>query len=404
MTPVSLERFPQEGWIGEWLSHLAHKSERYAIGLMSGTSMDGIDGALVCIVGKGNARTIRTLATHHLPYTPEERAELSNLLQHPTLENLTAWDAYLGERFAECALKLMKHAPHVDFIGSHGQTLWHAPKATLLGRPVRNTLQIAQSDVIFARTGVPVVGDFRTRDMALGGQGAPLVPFVDWLLLRHPTEARATLNIGGIANLTVLPADALPDSILAFDTGPGNTLIDSAVQALTQGAQSYDPDGSYAQRGQVHSLMLERLLQEEYLQIPPPKSTGREQFNLAWLDARYPDWRTLQLEDLCATLAEYTALTIADALKKWVLPTVSLQKLIVSGGGVHNRFLLARLEAHLPFNLTLHSSAEFGIDPDYKEAIAFAVLADCYLLGEPVSFPSTTGASRPVRLGKLCVG
>ncbi len=403
MTANAPERFPQKGWIAEWLSDLAQKPERYAIGLMAGTSMDGLDGALVRITGKGNERRVQTLATHPIPYTPEEREALNRLLHSPDLETLVAWDAYLGERFAECALALMAHA-EVDFIGSHGQTVWHVPNASVLGRTVRNTLQIAQPEVIFARTGVPVVGDFRTRDMALGGQGAPLVPFVDWLLLSHPTEPRAVLNIGGIANLTVLPAQPAPEHIWAFDTGPGNTLIDSALQTLTGGRLRYDPGGSLAQKGQPHLPLLERLLAHDYLQIAPPKSTGREQFHLGLLDAVDPSWRTLGLEDLCATLAEYTARTIGEALQCWVLPSVPVQRVIVSGGGIHNRFLWSRLRDLLPAPIALSSSAEFGIDPDYKEAIAFAVLADCYLLGEAVSFPGTTGVLRPARLGKLCVG
>ncbi|MFQ3611974.1 MAG: anhydro-N-acetylmuramic acid kinase, partial [Fimbriimonadales bacterium] len=334
----------------------------------------------------------------------DERTALDRLLQQPDLETLVAWDAYLGERFAECAQALIQQAPEVDFIGSHGQTLWHAPSTTVQGRSVRNTLQIAQPDVIFARTGIPVVGDFRTRDMALGGQGAPLVPVVDWLLLHHPSEARATLNIGGIANLTILPAGSTPEAIWAFDTGPGNTLLDSVVQTLTEGRLTYDPNGSLAEAGQVHPTLLERLLSVEYLQLPPPKSTGREQFNLHLLDRLYPAWRSLSLEDLSTTLAEYTAQTIAEALKRWVLSDVPIQRLIASGGGVHHRFLWGRLRDLLPPSITLHTSAEFGIDPDYKEAVAFAVLADCYLLGEPVSFPTSTGVSRPARLGKLCVG
>ncbi|MFN3691137.1 MAG: anhydro-N-acetylmuramic acid kinase, partial [Fimbriimonadales bacterium] len=209
--------------------------ERYAVGLMAGTSLDGIDAALVKLTGAGDRIHAQTLATHHSPYTPEERTGLQHLIQGGTLADLCAWDAYLGERFAQTALELIQQAqpPRVDFIGSHGQTVWHAPEATLRNTPTPNTLQIGQPDVISARVGVPVVADFRTRDMAYGGQGAPLVPIVDWLLLRSETEHRVALNIGGMANVSVLPAGESPETVIAFDTGPGNALIDLAVEAFT---------------------------------------------------------------------------------------------------------------------------------------------------------------------------
>ena len=230
---------------------------RYAVGLMAGTSLDGIDAALVRIEGAGDAIRVETLATHYQPYTPDERAGLMRLLESGNLADLCAWDAYLGERFAQAALAVIQRAapPRVDFVGSHGQTVWHAPDARLLDTPTPNTLQIGQPDVIAARVGVPVVADFRTRDMAYGGQGAPLVPIVDWLLLRSDTEARAALNLGGMANLTVLPAGCAPDALRAFDTGPANALIDLAVQEGTGGTQPYDRDGARADAGDALSAL-----------------------------------------------------------------------------------------------------------------------------------------------------
>ncbi len=385
-----------------WLQNLTQKPTRYAIGLMAGTSMDGIDGALVVIEGKGAKRTVHTLATHFSPYTQEEVQALHALIQNGGLANLVAWDAYLGERFAGVARILIQQNPEVavDFIGSHGQTVWHAPDAQLFGQPIRHTLQIGQPEVIFARTGLPVVANFRTRDMALGGQGAPLVPFVDWLLLSDPSEHRATLNLGGMANLTLLPANSTPEQIVAFDTGPANKLLDLAVRHFTQGAQAYDPSGHYARQGTVQQAVLDSLLAHPYFQVPPPKSTGAEVFGQAMLEDLLRHFPHLTLPDLCATLTELTARTIADALSQWGLSHIPIQRLIVSGGGVHNPVLMERIRAHLSA-LTVSTSDEFGIDPDFKEAIAFAVLADCYLRGEPVSYPQTTGVSRPALLGTL---
>ena len=377
---------------------------RYAVGLMAGTSLDGIDAALVRIEGAGDTIRVETLATHYQPYTPDERAGLLRLIESGTLADLCAWDAYLGERFAQAALAVIQRAapPRVDFIGSHGQTVWHAPDARLLDTPTPNTLQIVQPDVIAARVGVPVVADFRTRDMAYGGQGAPLVPIVDWLLLRSDTEARAALNLGGMANLTVLPAGCAPDALRAFDTGPANALIDLAVQEGTGGVQPYDRDGARADAGAVHPPLLEWLLAHPYFQQPPPKSTGREMFGHALLNAIHTQFPHLPLPTLIATLTELTAATIADALRKWVLPDCPVQRVIVSGGGLHNRALMRRLTAHLP-DLAFESSAMYGVDPDFKEAVAFAVLADRFLQGLPATYPNMTGVRQPTLAGKLTV-
>jgi anhydro-N-acetylmuramic acid kinase len=394
MTAAAAERFPR----------IDTGAPRYAVGLMAGTSLDGVDAALVQIEGAGDAIRVETLAMHYQPYTPDERAGLMRLLESGNLADLCAWDAYLGERFAQAALAVIQRAapPRVDFVGSHGQTVWHAPDARLLDTPTPNTLQIGQPDVIAARVGVPVVADFRTRDMAYGGQGAPLVPIVDWLLLRSDTEARAALNLGGMANLTVLPAGCAPDALRAFDTGPANALIDLAVQEGTGGVQPYDRDGARADAGAVHPPLLEWLLAHPYFQQPPPKSTGREMFGHTLLNAIHTQFPHLLLPTLIATLTELTAATIADALRKWVLPDCPVQRVIVSGGGLHNRALMRRLTARLP-DIAFESSAAYGIDPDFKEAVAFAVLADRFLQGLPATYPSTTGVRQPTLAGKLAL-
>jgi anhydro-N-acetylmuramic acid kinase len=394
MTAAAAERFPR----------IDTGAPRYAVGLMAGTSLDGVDAALVQIEGAGDAIRVETLATHYQPYTPDERAGLMRLLESGNLADLCAWDAYLGEQFAQAALAVIQRAapPRVDFVGSHGQTVWHAPDARLLDMPTPNTLQIVQPDVIAARVGVPVVADFRTRDMAYGGQGAPLAPIVDWLLLRSDTEPRAALNLGGMANLTVLPAGGTLDAIRAFDTGPANALIDLAVQRGTSGAQTYDCDGALADAGAVHPPLLEWLLAHPYFQQPPPKSTGREVFGHALLNAIHTQFPDLPLPTLIATLTELTAATIADALQRWVLPECPVRRIIVSGGGLRNRALMRRLTARLP-DIAFESSAAYGIDPDFKEAVAFAVLADRFLQGLPATYPSTTGVRQPTLAGKLAL-
>lgn len=394
MTAPATQRFPI----------IPLEGERYVLGLMAGTSLDGIDAALVTIVGTGDAIRVRTLATHYTPYTQEERAGLLQLIRAGDLALLGAWDTYLGERFAEAAQALLQQAqpPRLDLVGSHGQTVWHAPDATLLGMPTPHTLQIGQPDVIAARLGVPVVADFRTRDLAYGGQGAPLVPIVDWLLLRSETEHRLALNLGGMANITLLPAGGSPEAIRAFDTGPANALIDLAVQRGTEGALTHDADGKLAQQGEVYKPLLEWLMAHPYLERQPPKSTGREVFGetlLCDIEARFTQ---LPLPDLVATLTEFTAASIANALQRFVLPDYPVARIVISGGGVHNRTLLQRLQTHLP-DVALESAAQYGIDPDFKEAIAFAVLADRFLQGLPATYPNTTGARQPVIAGKLAL-
>ncbi|MFN4033363.1 MAG: anhydro-N-acetylmuramic acid kinase [Fimbriimonadales bacterium] len=382
---------------------VSFERERYAVGLMAGTSLDGIDAALVKLTGAGDRIQAQTLAARHSPYTSEERTGLQRLIRGATLADLCAWDAYLGERFAQTALELIQLArpPRVDFIGSHGQTVWHAPEATLIGKTTPNTLQIGQPDVIAARTGVPVVADFRTRDMAYGGQGAPLVPIVDWLLLRSETEHRVTLNIGGMANVSVLPAGGSPEAVFAFDTGPGNALIDLAVEVSTQGKHTYDRNGGYASEGVVLPEVLEWLMSHPYLELPPPKSTGREVFGADYLNALIGAFQ-LELPNLAATLTEFTAASIAHALRRFVWPEYPIQRVIVSGGGVHNPVLMARLQARLP-EVQVVSAERYGIDPDFKEAVAFTVLADRFLQGLPATYPNTTGASRPCFAGKLAM-
>jgi anhydro-N-acetylmuramic acid kinase len=285
-------------------------------------------------------------------------------------------------------------------------------------------LQIAEPSVIAERTGVPVVADFRTADMAAGGQGAPLVPMVDYLLLRDARKGTVALNIGGIANFTVIPAGAKPQQVFGFDTGPGNMIIDGLVRHFTKGQKAYDAGGRWAAKGQVIEPLLDEMLGLPFFAQKPPKSAGREQFGRGFLEeflvpgeipvkeGRLPigqidnrqsaidNHRRARLEDLIRTATELTARTIADALERFVLGSIAIHRLIVSGGGAHNRLLMTRLAELLP-SLRLHQSDKFGLDVDAKEAIAFAILADRTMHSLPGNLPSVTGSRRPVVLGKV---
>jgi anhydro-N-acetylmuramic acid kinase len=341
---------------------------------MSGTSLDGIDVAIVDIAGK----RINTVAHSTTPYSATVR---DRILKAQTSADISRLNFELGELYAKAVIKTCKRAnipvESVDLIGSHGQTIHHEGSL--------NTLQVGEAAVIAERLGVPVVSDFRTRDIAAGGQGAPLVPFVDVLLFSTSNTQRVALNIGGIANITILPAG------IAFDTGPGNMVIDQLVERLTQGKQRFDRNGASAAKGHVNRPLLDSLLADKYYKKKPPKTAGREQYGSTFVDRLIATG--LPLEDLIATATALTAATIAAAI-----PATS--KVIASGGGTHNRQLMAQLAAFLP-NCRITTTAEFGIDPDAKEAIAFAILAHRTWHHRPGNLPAATGARKPVILGKV---
>jgi anhydro-N-acetylmuramic acid kinase len=377
------------------------------IGLISGTSMDGIDAALVRIQETPDYLSVNTLAFHTLPYPADVQARLIRTLRGETnVAEICHLNFLVGELFAEAALQLMREAQvkpeELLCVASHGQTVWHQPEPIEeQGRSVRSTLQIGEPAVIAERTGVTTVGDFRVADVAAGGQGAPLVPFVDYLLFRHPHEGRILLNIGGIANLTALPANASPAQVIAFDTGPGNALINVAMELATDGKYHYDPDGSFAQRHPVREEWLHDLLQHPFFSLPPPKSTGRETFGEAMVRRLLRRYRVTKPELLVPTLTELTARTIVNAIHQFVLPKAPMSRVIVSGGGVHNRTLMRRLSELLP-ELTLETSDRYGIAPDAKEAVAFAVLGYQRMFGRVNNLPAATGAKHPVIMGKVC--
>ncbi|MCS7264891.1 MAG: anhydro-N-acetylmuramic acid kinase [Armatimonadetes bacterium] len=398
-----------KAWV--WLKRYNEAKARLVIGLISGTSADGIDAALVKIVGKKPDR-VETIAFTTLPYPKEIRETVLSVSQNGDTETLCWLNFALGELFAEAALEVGKLAQvsmkRISLIGSHGQTVRHLPPQFKTKRKfpcllkTGSTLQITSPAVIAARTGVPVVSDFRSKDMALGGQGAPLVPLVDWLLLCHPKRNRVALNIGGIANLTVLPVKAKPNEIFAFDTGPGNMLIDGFVKFFSQGKMTFDKNGEWASKGKVNDELLIWLMSHPFILQKPPKSTGRETFGESFLGKVLKRASKFQLSEfeLVATLTAFTAESIAYAIKNFVLPKiVKVDELIVSGGGSNNPTLMKMLSQKL--NTEILRSDEFGINADSKEAVAFAVLAHRTVVGLIGNLPSATGATSPTILGSI---
>lgn len=355
---------------------------------MSGTSLDGVDALLVDF----GADQPHVLASYHQPYPPELRATLLTLSQasHPELHLLAQLDVMLAELYAATVQTLLTHADltaqEVQAIGSHGQTIRHHPHGQ---HPY--TLQLGDPNIIAERTGITTVADFRRRDIAAGGQGAPLVPAFHAALFRTPAHTRVILNLGGMANITVLPPQE--DPITGFDTGPGNVLLDAWV-ARHQGT-TYDADGAWAAGGSPLPTLLQRLLADPYFSQVPPKSTGRERFNLAWLENRLDGTESPQ--DVQATLLELTAQSVALAVTDYAS---TAEEILVCGGGAYNRALLQRLAIHLAPR-TVHSTADYGVDPQAVEAMAFAWLAQQTLRGIPGNLPAVTGARHPVILGGI---
>ena len=385
-----------------WLQTIAARPARRVVGLMSGTSADGIDAVLAELTGCGPATGFEILAFETREIPPDIRARLFALFEpDASLDEFSRLNVVLGEAFAEAALDVIAAAgrapSEVDLIGSHGQTVRHLP----FDRPP-STLQIGEPAVIAQRTGITTIADFRPADMAVGGQGAPLVPLADDLLFGHTERGRLLLNIGGIANVTVLPAGGGPEAVRAFDLGPGNMLIDGAVAHVTGGRERFDAEGRMAAQGKVDPQLLERLCRHEFLQRPPPKSTGREEFGSRFLASLLQEGG-LAPEDLVATLTAFTARAIVAGIERFVLPRGEFSEMWVSGGGVHNRELMGALRAGLA-PLRVESLAGLGISPDAREALTFAVLANETLAGRAGNVPSATGARQAVVLGKIVLG
>lgn len=361
----------------------------FYIGLISGTSMDGIDAVLASF----DREVLKLRATHAHAYPKELGDALQATIKNPDacgLDHLGVLDRWIGECFRDAALEIVNKSgvPMADIvaIGSHGQTLRHQPAGV---RPF--SLQVGDPATIAAGTGITTVADFRRADIAAGGQGAPLVPpFHDWLFRAKGTH-RVVLNLGGIANVTVLPGDDSP--VIGFDTGPGNTLLDAWIGA--QRALPYDSDGQWAASGAVITGLLDELMADEYFELLPPKSTGFEHFNLGWLKACAIEDQSPR--DIQATLSELTARTVAAAIDTHAPAT---KEVYVCGGGAHNQDLMRRLKNRLP-DKDVASTLEVGLDPDWVEAAAFAWLAMRTINKETGNLPSVTGASHRVVLGAI---
>ncbi|MHC4266670.1 MAG: anhydro-N-acetylmuramic acid kinase [Planctomycetota bacterium] len=389
----------------ETIEKLAKKKKLRVAGLMSGTSADGVDVAIVDI--KDNEHAVDLIAFKTFPYSVALRRAIFKLFQPETakLDDICHFNFVLGEVFAGSITKLCKSATialnSVDLVGSHGQTIYHNPKGRRYGKnQVRSTLQIGEPSVIAQRTGITTVADFRPRDMAAQGQGAPLVPFADYFLFRDKHLCRAIQNIGGIANLTYLPPNCKPKDIIAFDTGPGNMIIDGLISLISKGRRKYDSRGKIASQGFVDKNLLEDMMTHPFFRHRLPKSTGREEFGLKYCDAFYKNAlrKKMTLKDIVTTATALTAESIAQAYRRF-LPKMP-DEIILCGGGGHNVTLIKMLQQKLS-KAEIRLIDEFGISCDAKEAVSFAVLAYATIKGVANNVPSATGASQPLILGKI---
>lgn len=391
------------------------------IGLISGTSVDGIDAAFVEVSGRTLDLQVNLLAGETYPYPATLRSQILSVCEGAalTMAELAALDDAIAQEFAKAAIAIQAGHSPADLIGSHGQTVFHRPpqlSPSSPSSPLGYSLQLGRGALIAHLTGITTISNFRAADIALGGQGAPMVPPVDACLLSHPTRDRCIQNIGGIGNVTYLPATGVLEAIapppsdtiqplpiqkiLGWDTGPGNALLDLAVAHLSNGQLTFDQDGAWAAQGTPHLALVQQWLQHEFFQQLPPKSTGRELFGSTYLQARLAEAQAEGLEaaDILATLTELTVAAIADNYRRF-LPKLP-EQVLVGGGGRRNRYLMQRLQVNLP-EVQIYPTDEMGLNADFKEAIAFAVLA--YWRSQKIAgnLPEVTGASQPTLLGEV---
>jgi anhydro-N-acetylmuramic acid kinase len=378
------------------------------VGLMSGTSLDGIDAVLLRVRGSGSATRIVQLAYAEFPFPRGLRSALLKNSDPRTsrVDDITRLNVVVGDLYAQGVVRLARKAGvslrSIDLIGSHGQTIQHLPRPVrMFGRTVRGTLQIGDPSVVAALTGITTVGDFRIADMAVGGQGAPLVPYFDWLMFRSRRKNRLLLNIGGIANITLLPKNCAPEEVTAFDTGPGNMVVDSLMHEFY--GKPYDQDGRVAATGAVSLELFHAMALHPYLRQRPPKSTGREEFGEEYLQKLLRSAKGYDREDIVATASQFTAYAVFDGYRRFVGPRMQADEIIVSGGGARNRFFLDELQRYFSSS-AVRRIEEFGMSGDAKEAICFGVLAHETMAGNAANLPLVTGARKRVVLGKICPG
>jgi anhydro-N-acetylmuramic acid kinase len=383
------------------------------IGMMSGTSADGIDVALTRISGKPPQLSAKFVAHHRVGFSTSIRKSILDLANGASVSTaeISHLNFALGEEFARAAIAACRQwrvpLAKIDLIGSHGQTIFHQGESQHIEgrRRIASTLQIGEPSIIARRTGIDTIGDFRPADIAAGGHGAPLVPFVDYLLYRDAKRGRVALNIGGIANVTLIPANARPENVIAFDTGPGNMLVDAIIEYATDGKSRYDRNAKLALSGRVIPKLLASLMSEPYLRKNPPKTAGREQFGRDYAEKciAWGKKHRAAANDLVRTATIFTSLSIADAFRRFIFPRTRINQLIVAGGGTKNPLMMTQLAAALP-GLEIVSSAEWGIPSEAKEAFAFAVLAYEAFHNRPNNLPSATGAQHSAVMGKLVRG
>lgn len=377
---------------------------RLLVGLMSGTSADGIEAVVCRIAGSGRGLRVKLLAHRTEKFPPQLRMRILDASLQGHVAEICELNFLLGEKFAGAALSVIRAAglkpSQIAAIGSHGQTVHHLPNA----KPP-STLQIGEAAVIAERTGIPVVADFRVRDVAAGGQGAPLVPYVDWALFTDAQRPRILQNIGGIANLTFLKPGAALRDVIAFDTGPGNMVMDAVINRLSRGRLAYDRNGVWAARGRVCENLLRELLAHPFFKRRPPKTTGREEFGEAFVKTLFARARRSRVsdDDLMATVTALTAVSIANAYRRFVFPklrSIARAEVMLAGGGERNATLRTMLAERIaPARIV--SIEKFGLTSESKEAVCFAVLAHETLLWKPTNVPSVTGARKAVVLGKI---
>lgn len=386
------------------------KKTNLAVGISSGTSADGVDTVLIKISGNGIGTKLKVVDFVTYKYPERLRAAILRNSDDKTakLSEVCSLNAVLGRFFARAVGKICRKNGlvdgtelKIDFIGSHGQTIYHLPYGSRIGRDVRSTLQIGDPSVIAALTGITTVGDFRMADCAVGGHGAPLTPYLDYILFRSGSLNRGLLNIGGIANITAIPRSSSMDDVRAFDTGPGNMLIDGLTKPLC--GKDFDRDGNIASRGTVDSTLMAFLRRESFYRTRPPKSAGREVYGADFQNEIIRRSGNLPPEDLIRTVTEFTGFAVAYNYDRFIKGYCKLDELIVSGGGVWNKVLMNSLENRLK-GVAIQRLSHDGISPDSKEAVLFAVLANECLAGNRANIRSVTGAKKNVILGKICPG
>lgn len=392
------------------LEKIIRKKEKIVVGLMSGTSVDSVDAVLVKISGSGVSAKFKQLAfySHRYPKGFKEFVVRTSLPGAGSVDTISTLNILSANFFADAVRMLAKKADipleKIDLIGTHGQTIHHLPQSRkLFGKKIRSTLQIGDPSTIAKLTGIVTIGNFRTGDMALGGQGAPLVPYFDFLAFRSSKHNRALLNIGGIANITLLKKNCSVNDIFAFDTGPGNMVVDALMKQYYN--KPYDQNGSVAAAGKINPRLLKKMMQHSYFKQPPPKSTGREEFGDAFIKYILRLSRGERKQDVVATATEFTALTIYDQFNRFLrkrLRNDILHELIISGGGSKNEMIVNSLKKFfMPSHIAF--SDEYGVASNSKEALCFALLANETLCGNPSNVPSVTGASKRTILGTISI-